>query len=143
MQTELDFNKKKMESMQDHIDNLAGDKWKFEQKTKELEFTSQTQDDIYQALETKNKKQEADIAQCRQEIDNLKAQLSEEQISQKRFYDKFTEAQEKLLSTTEQFNKQQRELVCINDLKQDRDKRLSGLRAELTEVIEENDRLKQ
>ena len=62
--------------MQDHIDNLAGDKWKFEQKTKELEFTSQTQDDIYQALETKNKKQEADIKQYLQEIENLKAQLS-------------------------------------------------------------------
>ena len=140
---ETDFNKKKMESMQDHIDNLAGDKWKFEQKTKELEFTSQTQDDVYQALETKNKKQEADIKQNQQEIDNLKAQLAEEQISQKRFYDKFTEAQEKLLSTTEQFNKQQRDLVSINDLKQDRDNRLSGLRAELTQIIEENDQLKQ
>jgi len=140
---ETDFNKKKMESMQDHIDNLAGDKWKFEQKTKELEFTSQTQDDVYQALETKNKKQEADIKQNQQEIDNLKAQLAEEQISQKQFYDKFTEAQEKLLSTTEQFNKQQRDLVSINDLKQDRDNRLSGLRAELTQIIEENDQLKQ
>lgn len=140
---ETDFKKKKMESMQDHIDNLAGDKWKFEQKTKELEFTAQTQDDVYQALETKNKKQEADIKQNQQEIDNLKAQLAEEQISQKQFYDKFTEAQEKLLSTTEQFNKQQRDLVSINDLKQDRDKRLSGLRAELTQIIEENDQLKQ
>lgn len=43
----------KIVSKQDEIDHLAGEKWKFENKAKELEFNLNTQDEVYENLKRK------------------------------------------------------------------------------------------
>ena len=61
----------KVISKQDEIDHLAGEKWKFENKSKEMEFNLNTQDEVYENLKRKQDQQFQELKESTNEKENL------------------------------------------------------------------------
>lgn len=135
LQNQLGMANQKIISKQDEIDNLTGEKWKFENKAKELEYSLNQQDEIYENLKRKQDQQQQELAESLAEKTSLKEQLAFQKSEQLKFYEKYCETNEELLKLKQQHNVMARYNEQIEEIHKNRDERINAMRDEIQQAL--------